>query len=139
MPKTDTRSVFTVVSLSMATPSCIAWRKLASQKIIKRPRNIYLHILASIATVDGTIQVNAARSGSFIYTRTSAHLTSLHLIQQPRGSQDLWKYEAYCYEKFSLGRPPSPVSQTHSGQSAVYTLATFIGGEPRCVRRDIVR
>ena len=86
MPKTDTRSVFTVMSLSMATPSCIARRKLASQKIIKRPRNIYLHILASIATIDGTGQVNATPFYSFIYTRTSAHLTSLHLIQQPRGN-----------------------------------------------------
>ena len=86
MPKTDTRSVFTVVSLSMATPLCIAWRKLASQKIIKRPRNIYLHILASIATIDGTGQVNATPFYSFIHAP--------NFIQQPRGSRDLWKYEA---------------------------------------------
>ena len=74
MPKTDTRSVFAVMSLSMATPSCIARRKLASQKIIKRPRNIYLHILASIATVDGTGQGNATPFYSFIHT--SPHFTS---------------------------------------------------------------
>ena len=86
MPKTDTRSVFAAMSLSMATPSCIARRKLASQKIIKRPRNIYLHILASIATIDGTGQVNATPFYSFIHAP--------HLIQQPRGSRDLCQYEA---------------------------------------------